>query len=754
MAPLRSLILLAACFRAAIASAACPFGYDGPNPHSEKRSTETLDRRDAPPAAVSMDDLLKKFTINSTDNYLTSDVGGPIEDQNSLTAGERGPTLLEDFIFRQKITHFDHERVPERAVHARGAGAHGVFESYGDFSNITAASFLGAQGKKTPVFARFSTVAGSRGSADTARDVHGFATRFYTDEGNFDIVGNNIPVFFIQDAILFPDLIHAVKPSPDSEIPQAATAHDSAWDFFSGTPSSLHTLFWAMAGQGIVRSFRHMDGFGVHTFRMVTNDGKSKLVKWHFKTLQGKAALVWEEAQALAGKNADFHREDLFESINAGFFPEWEFGVQIMDEEDQLKFGFDLLDPTKIVPEELVPITKLGKLTLNRNPTNYFAETEQVMFQPGHIVRGIDFSDDPLLQGRIFSYLDTQINRHGNPNFEQLPINQPRIPVHNNNRDGAGQMFIHANQAAYTPNTLNGGSPKQATQQQGRGFFTAPGRSASGPLVRNVGSTFNRDFWSQPRLFFNSLVPQEQQFLINAIRFETSHLKSMQVKKNILVQLNKISNEISTQVAKVLGLPAPAPDSQFYHDRRTVGASHFEKPLLSLKGLKVGLLATSQTANSANAIKRSLAKEGVLLVVVAELLAPGVDMTYSSADAVNFDGVIVAMGAQHIFSNNATSSSLYPTGRPQQILLDSYRYGKPVGFMGGGQVQDDARIPGGPGVYVESDVAQMKRGYVNSSMTEGISEAVVTSDMAQSFKEGLKQFKFLNRFPVERKLVV
>lgn len=513
-----------------------------------------------------------------------------------------------------------------------------------------------------------------------------------------------------------------------------------------------------MAGQGIVRSFRHMDGFGVHTFRMVTNDGKSKLVKFHFKTLQGKAALVWEEAQALAGKNADFHREDLFESINAGYFPEWEFGVQIMNEEDQLKFGFDLLDPTKIVPEELVPITKLGKLTLNRNPTNYFAETEQVMFQPGHIVRGIDFSDDPLLQGRIFSYLDTQINRHGNPNFEQLPINQPRVPVHNNNRDGAGQMFIHANQAAYTPNTLNGGSPKQATQQEGRGFFTAPGRSASGPLVRNVGPTFNKDFWSQPRLFFNSLVPQEQQFLINAIRFETSHLKSIQVKKNILVQLNKISNEISTQVARVLGLPAPAPDSQFYHDRRTVGASQYEKPLLSLKGLKVGLLATSQTANSANAVKRSLANEGVKLVVVAELLAPGVDMTYSSADAVNFDGVIVAMGSQQIFSNNASASSLYPTGRPQQILLDAYRYGKPVGFMGGNQAQDDARIPAGPGVYVEgiqgAAVAKSKRGYGNSTTTEGMGEGGATSDMAQSFKDGLKQFKFLNRFPVERKLVV
>lgn len=685
------------------------------------------------------DTFLQKYEIDDTNTYLTSDVGGPIADQNSLRVGDRGPTLLEDFIFRQKIQHFDHERVPERAVHARGAGAHGVFTSYADWSNITAASFLKSKGKETPVFVRFSTVAGSRGSADTARDVHGFATRFYTDEGNYDIVGNNIPVFFIQDAILFPDLIHSVKPMPDREIPQAATAHDTAWDFFSQQPSSLHTLLWAMSPNGIVRSFRHMDGFGVHTFRFVTNDGKTKLVKFRFRTLQGKAGLVWEEAQVTSGKNADFHRQDLFDSIEKGRYPEWEFGVQIMDEEDQLSFGFDLLDPTKIVPEELVPVTPLGKLTLNRNPRNYFAETEQVMFQPGHIVRGIDFTEDPLLQGRLFSYLDTQLNRNGGPNFEQLPINQPRIPWHNNNRDGAGQMFIPLNTAAYTPNTLNNGFPAQANQTVGNGFFTAPNRSASGRLLRAVPSTFS-DVWSQPRLFLNSLLPTEKQFLVNAIRFEASNVKSTIVKNNVLIQLNRVSHELAVQAAEALGLRAPAPDPRYYHNNVTTGVAVFGRPLLKLDGLKVGFLTsvlaidTSSPSFSAslNALKNNFAPLGVDLVVVAESLVPGVDQTYSATDASNFDGIIVSDGTSGLFSPSANAtnpSTLYPAGRPLQILVSGYRWGKPVaGIASGTSALAAAGIPAGsPGVYY----------------------AAAGEDISGEFEDGLRTFKFLDRFAVE-----
>ncbi|KAJ5385416.1 hypothetical protein N7517_003327 [Penicillium concentricum] len=718
-----------------IANAACPYmtGEAGDNPHIERRGDGD--------AAGNTEEFLSQFYLKDQDVYLTSDVGGPIEDQNSLSAGERGATLLEDFIFRQKIQRFDHERVPERAVHARGAGAHGTFTSYGDWSNITAASFLSAKGKETPMFTRFSTVAGSRGSADTARDVHGFATRFYTDEGNFDIVGNNIPVFFIQDAILFPDLIHAVKPRGDNEIPQAATAHDSAWDFFSQQPSTLHTLLWAMAGHGIPRSFRHVDGFGVHTFRLVTDDGNTKLVKFHWKGLQGKASFVWEEAQQTAGKNADFMRQDLFESIEAGRFPEWELGVQIMEEEDQLRFGFDLLDPTKIVPEELVPVTKLGKMQLNRNPLNYFAETEQVMFQPGHIVRGVDFTEDPLLQGRLFSYLDTQLNRHGGPNFEQLPINRPRVPIHNNNRDGAGQMFIPLNPNAYSPNTENKGSPKQANQTVGKGFFTAPDRKASGKLQRTVSSTFE-DVWSQPRLFWNSLVAAEKQFIVDAMRFETSNVKSSVVRNNVIIQLNRISNDLATRVAKAIGVDAPEPDDSFYHDNTTAHIGAFGQKLAKLDGLKVGLLASvDNPASIAQGAKlqSALSSAGVDVVVVAERMADDVDQTYSASDAVQFDAVVVADGAEGLFGSKSFTtvpnkasgaSSLYPAGRPLDILIDAFRFGKTVGALGKGS-------------------AALKSGLISEDR-EGVYTASSTGDaFAKDIKEGLRTFKFLDRFAID-----
>ncbi|KAH7162517.1 catalase-like domain-containing protein [Dactylonectria estremocensis] len=668
-----------------------------------------------------------EFDVDDSEGYLSSDVGGPFEDQESLKAGERGPTLLEDFIFRQKITHFDHERVPERAVHARGAGAYGTFTSYGDYGNVTAASFLSSKGKTTPTFVRFSTVAGSRGSADTARDVHGFATRFYTDEGNFDIVGNNIPVFFIQDAIQFPDLIHSVKPSPDSEIPQAATAHDSAWDFFSQQTTTLHTLFWAMAGNGIPRSFRHMDGFGVHTFRLVTDDGDTKFVKWHWKTKQGKASLVWDEAQHIAGKNADYHRSDLWNAIASGYGPEWELCAQIFDEDLALSFGFDVLDPTKIIPEEYVPLVPLGIMKLDANPVNYFAETEQIMFQPGHIVRGIDFTEDPLLQGRIFSYLDTQINRHGGPNFEQLPINRPISPIHNNNRDGAGQNFIHKNTAAYSPNTLNKGYPIQANQTQGKGFFTAPKRKASGNLARARSSTFS-DHWSQPRLFYNSLTGAEQQFLINAIRFETSHLQSDEVKKNVLKQLNRVSHDIAVRVSKALGIEAPAADSRYYHDNTTAGVSIFGTKLPSIATLTVGILASTDSDKSieqAKSLKQSLEDLDLVVTIVGQVLTDDVGETYSAAEAIGFDAIVVAAGAENVFGKK---SALFPPGRPAQIVRDGYSWGKPVGFLGSAKsVAKIASVNKGDGVYFETSVG----------------------GIAEDLKDGLATFKFTDRFPLD-----
>ncbi|KAF2454044.1 catalase-like domain-containing protein [Lineolata rhizophorae] len=686
--------------------------------------------------------LLDDYVVDDAGRLMTSDWGSPIADQSSLRAGERGPTLLEDFVFRNKIQRFDHERVPERVVHARGSGAHGEFVSYGDWSNITAADFLGAEGKTTPMFVRFSTVAGPRGSADTARDVHGFAAKFYTQEGNFDIVGNNIPVFFIQDAIRFPDLIHSVKMEPDSEIPTAATGHNTAWDFFSQQPSALHTLFWAMSPHGTPRGYRFMDGFGVHTFRFVNNEGQSKLVKFHWKSLQGKASLFGDEATIVSGTNADFHRQDLFDAIANGFFPEWELGVQIMEESDELRFGFDLFDPTKLVPEELVPVTPLGKMTLNRNPINFFAETEQVAFQPGHVVRGIDFTEDPLLQGRLFSYMDTALSRNGGPNFEQLPINRPVVSVNNNNRDGFGQMFIPLNAGAYTPQALNpDANPVQADESPGigKGFLTAPSRRTGTTLIRADSPTF-ADVWSQPRLFFNSLLPAEQQSLVDGMRSDLSGVTSHVVRTNAVVQLNRVSHELAARVGAAFGIEPPAPEPQFYHDNRTDFVSVFNRPLARLDFLKVALLTSTSSAGSSNgtgdaaatasALKDALVADGVQLIVVAEDLFGGADMPYLAADATKFDAVVVAPGAEHLVAADAAPSALFPAGRPRDVLQKAFHFGKTVGAVGSARAAlGEVGIEEGRAGVVVGDV-------VDGGFVEGV-------------KEGLRTFKHLDRFEID-----
>ncbi|MEZ4728497.1 MAG: catalase [Caldilineaceae bacterium] len=384
-----------------------------------------------------------------------------------MKAGERGPSLLEDFHFREKMTHFDHERIPERVVHARGAGAHGVFQVYDDsMAQYTRARVLTDPSLQTPVFVRFSTVNGSRGSTDLARDARGFAAKFYTVEGIWDLVGNNIPVFFIQDAIKFPDLVHAFKPDPDNEIPQAATAHDNFWDFTSLTPESMHMIMWIMSDRALPRSFRMMQGFGVHTFRLVNEAGQSTFVKFHWTPVLGVHSVVWDEAQKISGTDPDFHRRDLWNAIEAGMFPEYELGVQLVAEEDEMSFDFDLLDATKIIPEDLVPVQPVGKLTLNRNPDNYFVETEQVAFHTGHVVPGIDFSNDPLLQGRNFSYLDTQINRFGGPNFHQIPINQPKAPINNYQQDSFMRYANRPGKVNYEPNSLGGNARENRRQRR------------------------------------------------------------------------------------------------------------------------------------------------------------------------------------------------------------------------------------------------------------------------------------------------
>ena len=406
---------------------------------------------------------LDRVRVDGGGQRLTTNQGVPIADnQHSLKIGLRGPTALEDFILREKITHFDHERIPERVVHARGSAAHGYFESYKDLSELTRATVFAEPGKRTPVFTRFSTVAGERGSSDTVRDVRGFAVKFYSDQGNWDLVGNNMPVFFIQDAMKFPDLVHSVKPEPHHAMPQASSAHDTFWDFVSLMPESTHMLLWQMSDRAIPRSYRTMQGFGVHTFRLINAAGEARFCKFHWNPLQGTHSLVWDEAAKLVGADPDYHRRDLWEAIEAGAFPEWELAVQVFTEEQADAFDFDVLDPTKLVPEELVPLIPVGKMVLNRNPDNFFAETEQVAFCTAHIIPGIDFSNDPLLQGRIHSYLDTQISRLGGPNFHEIPINAPVAMVQNNQREGMHRQAIHRGRVNYEPNSLAGGSPFQA----------------------------------------------------------------------------------------------------------------------------------------------------------------------------------------------------------------------------------------------------------------------------------------------------
>src|SRR5687767_12611741 len=497
-------------------------------------------------------DDLQKNTEESAGEFLTTNHGVRINDnQNSLKAGERGPSLLEDFILREKITHFDHERIPERVVHARGSAAHGYFQVYEPMASLTKARFLQDPDHKTPVFVRFSTVVGSRGSTDLARDVRGFAVKFYTEEGNFDLVGNNIPVFFIQDGVKFPDLVHAIKPEPHREIPQAASAHDTFWDFISLMPESLHMIMWVMSDRAIPRSYRMMEGFGVHTFRFVNEKAKSRFVKFHWKPVLGVHSVVWDEAQKISGLDPDFHRRDLWEAIENGDFPEWEFGVQIVEEKDEQKFDFDLLDATKLIPEELVPVRRIGKLTLNRNPENFFAETEQVAFHPGHVVSGIDFSNDPLLQGRLFSYTDTQLIRLGGPNFQEIPINRPLNPVHNNQRDGFMRQTINKGKVSYVPNAINSGCPFQAKFAEGG--FTSFAERIDAHKIRERSKSFF-DHFSQARLFYNSQSEPEKNHLIDALCFELGKVEIVEIRERMLFLLAEVDKGLANSVAEGLGL--------------------------------------------------------------------------------------------------------------------------------------------------------------------------------------------------------
>lgn len=502
-----------------------------------------------------MTDLEKDKVWHDQGNLTTNQGVGVSNTDDSLKAGKRGKTLLEDFIFREKITHFDHERIPERIVHARGSGAHGTFQVYESLSHLTKAHFLSDPNLVTPVFVRFSTVAGFRGSPDTVRDVRGFAVKFYTEEGNFDIVGNNMPVFFIQDAIKFPDLIHAVKPEPHNEMPQAASAHDTFWDFVTGAPETMHNVIWLMSNRALPQSYRMMEGFGIHTFRLVNAKGEFRFVKFHWKPLLGVHSLVWDECQKIAGKDPDFNRRDLWENINKGNFAEWEFGLQVLDPADEFKFDFDILDPTKLWPEELIPVQRVGKLTLDQNTNNFFAETEQVAFCPANIVPGVDFSNDPLLQGRLFSYLDTQISRLGGPNFHQIPINSPVASVNNNQRDGMHRMTIDVGQTHYYPNALNNGEPHAA--RAGESYFEHYQEKVDGHVIRERSESF-RDHFTQPAMFWNSLADYEKEHIIDAFRFELGKCQNKNTRQKLTDMLGNIDIELAKQVAAGLGTTPPA----------------------------------------------------------------------------------------------------------------------------------------------------------------------------------------------------
>ena len=498
---------------------------------------------------------LDGFRSDGTDMPLTSRQGIKVNDtNNSLKSGPRGATLLEDFLLREKIHNFDHERIPERIVHARGSAAHGYFELYEGIGEYSKAGLFTDTSRKTPVFARFSTVAGSKGSTDLARDVRGFAVKFYTKEGNWDLVGNNMPIFFIQDAMKFPDLIHSVKPEPNNEIPQAASAHDTFYDFVSLTTETLHNHIWAMSDRGIPRSLRMMEGFGIHTFRLINDKGESHFVKFHWKPKLGVHSVTWDEAVKISGADSDFHRRDLWEAIDSGQFPEWELGLQIIPEKDEHKFDFDLLDATKLVPEEMVPVKIIGRIVLDRNPDNFFAETEQVAFLPGNLIPGIDFSNDPLLQGRIFSYKDTQLSRLGSHNFHQIPINRPLADVHNNQRDGHMQMEIPKGRTAYFPNTLGGGCPYLTSVEDG-GFESYQER-IDAEKIRTRSPSFS-DHFSQPALFYRSLAKWEKEHVIDAYSFELGKVDHDHIKERMLWLIAQINEGLSEKVAENLGMKVP-----------------------------------------------------------------------------------------------------------------------------------------------------------------------------------------------------
>ena len=673
-------------------------GRAGASTQSEAGGTGKSGRAAAPGQPVTVGPL-DAVRTDGSGRPLTTNQGVRISsNQDSLKSGLRGPALLKDFILREKLTHFDHERIPERVVHARGSGAHGYFECTHPIPELTRAAPFQERGKVTPLFARFSTVAGERGSKDTARDVRGFAVKFYTDDGIWDLVGNNMPVFFIQDAIKFPDLVHAVKPEPHHAMPQAASAHDTFWDFVSLMPESAHMLMWLMSDRAIPRSFRMMQGFGVHTFRLVNGAGESMLCKFHWTPVLGTHSLAWDEAVKIAGADPDFNRRDLWEAIDAGHYPEWELGVQLFTEEQADGFSFDVLDATKLVPEELVPVRPLGRMVLNRNPDNFFAETEQVAFCAAHVIPGIDFTNDPLLAGRIHSYVDTQITRLGGPNFHEIPINAPLAPPFNNQRDGMHRQAVHRGRVAYEPNSLAGGCPFQAG---GAGFVSFP-EAPDGDELRGRPERF-AEHYHQATLFYESQSDAERAHIAAAYRFELSKVTVPAVRKRVVSMLRNASEDLAAQVASGLGmpLPPPMPRAMEHPAEPEVRVS----PALSmmsfpgngrLDGRRFSLLiANGVNETAVQAVREALLDAGAMPRLVGSRIGPVTTAQGGMLDAeaslenepgVLFDGCVIP-------GDEGAVEALMADARAAEHVRDQYRHCKPLlAFDGAQPLLEDAGV--------------------------------------------------------------
>ncbi|MFJ8110612.1 catalase [Streptomyces sp. NPDC096132] len=675
---------------------------------------------------------------------LTTDQGVEVDHtDDSLAAGERGPTLLEDFHFREKLTRFDHERIPERVVHARGAGAYGYFEPYESCAEFTRAAFLRDPSVRTPVFVRFSTVQGPRGSADTVRDIRGFATKFYTSEGNYDLVGNNVPVFFIQDGIKFPDFVHALRPEPHNDIPTGASAHDTLWDFVSLQPETLHAIMWLMSDRAIPRSYRMMQGFGVHTFRFVTADGRGTFVKFHWKPRLGVHSLVWDEAQECQGRDPDFNRRDLWDSIEAGEYPEWELGVQLVPEEDEFAFDFDLLDATKLIPEEQVPVRPIGRMVLDRNPENYFAETEQVAFHTANVVPGIDFTNDPLLQARNFSYLDTQLIRLGGPNFSRLPVNRPLAPVRTNQRDGYHQSTVHRG-TNYFPNSLGGGCPAPAGVD---GAFTHSTERVDGAKIRRRSPSF-QDHYSQPALFWNSMADWEKRHIVQAFRFELGKVETREIRTRTVGQLGHVDADLAREVARGIGVTEPS--------GATETASKQSSPALSLESLRgeesirtrrIAVLVTDGVdAHQVASVREELAARGAVVealaatdgsVATADGERYAVDRALPTVASVLYDAVLLPGG---------------PTGTPpvtkdpdaMRFARSAFRHGKPVGALGSGVGVVAALKPAGVRLSAEFHRVVTDQGVVTDT-----SPGTASAEFTQAFVTAVAEHRHWGRPPVQ-----